>query len=528
MNTQKGVKDLLWFFLVGIAILSFSSIPDWAARSAETDQLLFRGAYFDEADYSVHLSMMQAGKLGDWAYQMRFTNEAQRPAFLRMFYIGLGHVSKWTGLEVNTTFELARWFLGILALFSIYRLCQRILPDQRLARAAFLLAVLGSGAGWLQLMLGAPLKPISPVDFWLIDAYVYFSISIFPAFSFSLALMAAALNLFLEYLDTGKWQTIAWIGLCAVISQTTNPIAFAVIDAAFAAAVLAHWWRNRQYKPRDLTALVLLALVQLPLLTYNFIILKNDPFWSQFTLQNQTPSPPPGFYFWGFLPFWLFAVYGVFIAFRERDVRMLSMTGWVLSGFALSYLPVLIQRRFLLGITIPLGILAVHGAGRLIRLVSHKLPGLLKREQLIYFTYILLSSITSIYLILGMSLYMKNRPSENFYSRDLGDALLWLDENAAPNDLVLADLLTSQLTAQLTDLRVYAGHPMETLSFEGKLASVQDLYQGRTPPGWLTENHVRWVIYGTNERKLSVSFSAPADLEIAYENNTVIIYRVKE
>ncbi len=253
-------KDLLWFSAIATAILAFSSLPFWVGRSSETNDLFFRGTYFDETDYAVHLSMMQAGRMGDWGYQMRFTDEEHPAAYLRLFYPALGHISKWIALDVETTFHLARWVLGLIALYAIYQLCRNFFPVSNHARAAFVLAVLGAGAGWLQLLLGTPLEPISPIDFWLIDAYVFFSISLFPSFSFSLALMASTLSLFLDYLKTGKWRTIIFVSLLAILSQTTNPIAFAVVDMAFAGAVFTLWWKNRKVETHHLLALFIIAL----------------------------------------------------------------------------------------------------------------------------------------------------------------------------------------------------------------------------------------------------------------------------
>jgi len=227
-------KDLLWFFVIAAILLVLGSLPYWYGQAAQTDTLLFRGAYFDEGDYAVHISMMRAGRMGDWAYEMRFTSEPHQPAFLRMFYIILGHVSKWINLSVETTFELARWILGFATLFAIYRLSLRVFPQRSHARFAFALAAFGSGLGWLQLMAGVPLEPISPIDFWLIDAYVFFSLSLFPSFAFTLMLMAAALSLYLDYLQSPNWQRILWISSLFIACQIVNPIAFAVIDAAFA------------------------------------------------------------------------------------------------------------------------------------------------------------------------------------------------------------------------------------------------------------------------------------------------------
>jgi hypothetical protein len=586
-------KDLLWFFAIALILLLLSSIPHWAGYAAQTNDLVFRGAYFDEGDYAVHISMMRAGYMGDWAYQMRFSSERHHPAYLRMFYIILGHISKWISLPVEITFEVARWVFGLGAMFAIYRLCQRVsMPSPnpstalraslgegwvgaKYARAAFLLAALGSGLGWLQLMLGAPLQSIPPIDFWLIDAYVFFGISLFPAFSFTLMLMAAALTLYLNYLESNlrspkrypelavprtcgsgqvshwrargtngaeglpdfgpsaeksssaRWQKILWISLMAVTCQVVNPIAFAVIDMAMAGATLFHWWHNRKFVWDHVLALSVIAVAQIPLLIYNFIILSRDPIWSQFTTQNQTLSPPPSFYFWGFALFWPFAIYGMVRALQMRTPAWGAILAWTLSGFALAYLPVFIQRRFLLGITIPLGILAIDGLIELLKRLEAKIPSLLKRENLIIFSYIVFTSLSSIYLILGSSLYVQAHPKDVFYPRDLEAALQWLDQNAAPNEVVLGDVETGQLTGQRTRLIAYVAHDMETLYFKNKKAMMQAYFKNSAPTNWLEGTSAKWVVYGPYEQAISKSFQPSDSLKLVYENNTVKVYEVK-
>ena len=338
--------------------------------------------------------------------------------------------------------------------------------------------------------------------------------------------MATALSLHLDYLDTGKWQTVVWVILLAVACQSTNPIAFAVIDVAFAGATLMLWWKNGRIESKHSYTLGAIALAQVPLLIYNFIILGRDPIWSQFTLQNETLSPPPVFYFWGFAPFWAFAIYGIIIAFRERNPGMGAMAAWAMSGFTLAYLPVLIQRRFILGITIPLGALAIYGISYIIKQIPGNFPNIQKREGLVYFAYILLASISSIYLSLGLSLFMQSRPADKFYPRDLESALVWLDENANPNDFVLADIKTSQLVAQRTGLKVYVGHEMETLHFDNKKSIMNDYYKGNAPADWLKQTPIQWVIYGPYEQEISIFFTASPEMEIAYKNDSVTIYKV--
>jgi hypothetical protein len=498
-----------------------TSIPNWAGRAAETEDLVFRGAYADQADYAVHIAMMRAGRMGDWAYQMRFTSETHQPAFLRMFYVILGHLSRWLGLSVETTFELARWVFGMAALFAIYRLCLRIFPEREYARAAFALTAFGSGLGWLQLMLGAPLQPISPIDFWLIDAYIFFSISLFPSFSFTLMLMAAALSLFLDYLASPAWQKILWISLLAIACQIVNPIAFVVIDLAFVGAVAFEWWNARKITWIHVAALCCIAAAQIPLLAYNFVVLSRDAVWSQFTRQNQTLSPPPSFYLWGFLPFWPFAVYGMVRGFKVRTPAWGAMATWTLSAFALAYLPVFIQRRFLLGITIPLGILGIFGLAEFFK--TRKID---KRQNILLFSYILFAGLSTIYLVLGSSLFMQTHAQKSFYPRDLESALQWLDQNATPDDVALSAADSGQLVGQRTRLIAYVGHEMETLYFENKKSITQAYFKNTAPADWLEQTNIQWIIYGSYEQAISPDFQPADSLRLVYENNTVKIYEV--
>src|SRR5215216_5754781 len=102
MTARK--KDLLWISVVSILILILSSIPTWAGYQAATKELRFRGIFFDSQDYAVHIATMQAARQGEWAYRFRFTTEPHNAVHIRLFYIALGHVSKWLGLGPEVAF----------------------------------------------------------------------------------------------------------------------------------------------------------------------------------------------------------------------------------------------------------------------------------------------------------------------------------------------------------------------------------------------------------------------------------------
>jgi hypothetical protein len=518
-------KDFLWILAASLLILLLGSIPTWTGYQVQTRELRFRGIYYDSQDYAVHIAAMEAGRHGEWAYQFRFTTEAHEPAYVRLFYIVLGHFSGWLGLPSDVAFQLSRWILGLVVLFVLYRLMKQVFPDLIWARTAFLLAALGSGLGWLQVILTWMSTKITPIDFWLADDYVFFSLSVFPHFAFVAAGMCIALSLWLDFLEEKQWVKIAYIALIAILVQLVNPIAFATVDLSLFGATLFSWWKSQKVSRQDIGGLLVIAVVQIPLLAYNFLVLNNDPLWGQFTTQNKTLSPPPDYYFWGFALFWPLAVFGVTLALRTKSKGLGAAVFWMISAFLLAYAPVYIQRRFLQNITIPLAILATAGLAKLFEASIVRSPGMARWRVSLVILFIFLTSISSIQLGLGQTAYLQTHPEHLYYPASLDSAVNWFRENAQYNDFVLASEQTSQVLGQKAGLRAYFGHEMETLDYKTKQSEVQAFFQGKLPE--LATRPIQWVVYGPFERRLNPNFESPEDLELVYDSQDLQIYKVK-
>ena len=521
----RGNKELLWILVVSMLIMIWGSIPTWAGYHAETSDFRFRGLYYDSQDYAVHIAMMNAGMHGDWAYQFRFTTESHNPAFTRLFYIALGKFSMLLSSSAETTFHWARFLLGFIALYTLYILMRKIFQEVFWARIAFLIAAVGSGLGWLQLLFNWTPGRITPIDFWLIDAYVFFSLSVFPHFAFVTAAMCIVLKLWLEYLERLNRLNIFWIVLTSILVQFANPIAFATIDAALLGAALFFWWNKGKIIGAHVVGLSFIAIAQVPLLMYNIIVLSRDPLWSQFTAQNQTLSPPLIYYIFGFAFFWLPALFGVITAFREKSGAPGACFFWLASAFLLAYAPFYIQRRFLQNITIPLAILATSGLKTFFETVTTWNALLTRWEKSFVIMFIFLTSLSSIQLSLGRAAYLQTHPDDLFYPASLDGAISWLDEHAQYNDFVLASEQTSQVLVQKAGLRAYLGHEMETLDYKTKQVNVKAFFQGKLPE--LVSRPIKWVVYGPFERKLSPRFETPEDLQLVYDFQELQIYQVK-
>jgi hypothetical protein len=267
----------------------------------------------------------------------------------------------------------------------------------------------------------------------------------------------------------------------------------------------------------------LIAVVQIPLLLYSIDLLTRDPAWIIYTSQDVTLSPPPLYYFLGFFLFWPFAIAGAIKAFRQKDTGLGWAAVWTICAFGLAYLPVNIQSRFLLAITLPLAVLATPALLDFSRWMS-------KRIRLGMYTGALLitamESMSTLLLVGTSSLGMAARPPSLFEPNALVQAVDWLGTNGSSNDVVLAADPTSLLVAIRTPLRLYSGHPMETLHYSEKSVEVQQFYQGEQPAGWLKAQGINWVISGPNELGWQQTPMDTEGLVLAYTNNQVSIYRV--
>lgn len=516
-------KEYRWVLIISILVLAFGSLPLIAGYTAQTPDQRFIGTFFDRQDYAVHMAMMHYGEQGGWGYQLRFTNEPHTIAYVRNFYVVLGHLGRWIHLPAAVLFQTARLFFGLLACLSIYRLLTRVFLSIDQRRLAFVLAILGSGVGWFQVLFGLIPTKISPIDLWLIDAYPLFSINLFPHFSAVIAALVIAITAFLDHTRQPRWQNITIIAACALFVQIVNPIAFILADFAMAGVFAFSCWQKRRLDLRLALTLGLVAVIQIPLLLYSLVLFTRNPAWALFNSQNATLSPPPIYYLLGFGLFWPFAISGAIKAFRKQDTGLGWAAVWTICAFGLAYLPVNIQRRFLLAITLPLAVLATPTLLDFSHWLSIRLR-LSKYTGAVLITA--LASISTLLLVGNYSINMTRRPSTQFEPTALFQAVDWLAKNGTPDDVVLAAEPTSQLVAIRTPLRLYSGHEMETLHYDEKSQAVERFYRGEQPAGWLEAQGITWVIFGPHETEWRQTPLESSGMEIAYQNNLAIIYRI--
>jgi hypothetical protein len=194
----------------------------------------------------------------------------------------------------------------------------------------------------------------------------------------------------------------------------------------------------------------------------------------------------------------------------------------------LVYLPSVLQRRFLLAYTVPLGILSVFGLEVIFsKWLDQHVVGW--RKQVMDLTPLLLvafSMIASILLSVSTAWNMSIRSQNFFDSAELVKAVDWLGAHAMIDDIVLSSEKTGQLVAASTGLPVFIGHPIETMDYQTKLLQIQEFYQGEIDPDWMYSNGVRWVVCGPYEKQQVSIEEFGSEMKMAYQNEDVVIYQL--
>jgi hypothetical protein len=461
----------------------------------------FDGAVLDQADYHSHLAKMWQGYRGEWRYRLLFTPEEHSGAYLQTFYVGLGHLARVTALGLRATYQIARVGLGFAMLLTIYRFMAHFTASMRIRRIAFLLATVASGLGWIGEII-APTSPggVSPMSFWLLDGYVFLSLLTFPHFCLAITLL---LTIFLLLLRDPEGPSLRDTVLAASLSVglgLIHPYMLLVLDLA----PILYWavagFRTRRMR-RGLLAVTAMGVLQGPLLAYDLWVFRSQPIFGAWSEQNVTLSPPLGVYLWGYGVLLLLGAASA-LARKRPGTRDLSFL-WVWMGLVavLIHLPWNLQRRFLEGLQVSLGLLAGVGlVGIAGQLKSMRIRDLAPAAL------IGLTAIGHLYMAAGLTLAAARRERALFWPAEVTAAVDWLGEQTSWEDTVLAAPETGGLIPARIGHRVVLGHEMETVNYEEKRAAVARFY------GAETSNAERWrlletwgteyVFYGPYERQL--------------------------
>ncbi len=505
---------------VGLALLAALSLPFLYASHAAGSAYHFSGFLYNPIDGLSYVAKIYQGWEGSWRYQMAYSPQPGQGVYINLLYLFLGHSARLSGLPLMLVYHAARLLGAAAMLAALWVFYGAWLPDERPRRMAYLLSVFGAGLGWLVTPLG-----LYTADLWVAEAYPFLSASTNPHFPMGLALILLLLLPADHARQTGR---LAWRALAALTLSIISPFGLVIVLAVQGGHLL---WvlvnRQEKGKGRPLFAgLLVTAAAGAPMLIYDLAITFADPVIAAWNAQNQTPSPTWWDLLISFSPASFFALWALSYRSGHSDRNSLNTPAmlwvWLALGLGLMYLPIGFQRRFMMGLFIPLAGLAALGLEQLGRTKA-------RRYRLGATALLVLALPTNILLILAGLHGADTHDAKLYLAASEYRALAWIEAHTAEDALILASPEMGAFIPAFNGRRVLYGHPFETVDAETGRAAVEGFFAGDVASSrdFFSEHRVDYLFYGPRERRLG-SLSISPDFLPVYTDGDVILYQVGE
>lgn len=515
MPARRDFRALIF----ALALLTLTTLPYLIGFANQGDQWRFSGSLFGVDDGNSYLGKMRLGGRGEWDFSLFYTTEPHEGAALVFWpYLLPGQIVGRVMPETDPAqtaalliaWQVMRLVFDALYLWALWRFIGAFLSERNARFAAFVLASIGGGVGWLLPFLGGGL----PAEFYIPEGFSFLIVLGLPHLALARAAMLGGfLALFAAQrrAEARDWMPYALMaGICWVITGMSVPFYFGVIYVLLGVWGLLVWLRNRRFPTALFLRCVAAGLVTLPLFIYYGITFQQNQVFALWSAQNQLPSPPPLVYLAAYILLAIPAVKGAAHAWREgkQDARWLLLIAWPLAAFALVYVPINVQRRMLEGVIVPLAILAA--VGLMVWAGAHW------RRRMVAWGWVAAAAIPAALLLVGtLNAALRPQPPVFRPAAEVA-ALEWLNQHSSSGEVALASFETGNAIPVYTHLRAFIGHGPETLEaarkealiaqfFGGELADQErrNLFAGgclEAAPE-LCGDPPRWLIFGEAERQ---------------------------
>lgn len=400
------------------------------------------------ADSQAYLAWARQAYLGAFLFKLKFTSIHHAPFLVQPFFFLVGRVAALGGWELGVVQLVFKSFGVVLFWTAFRRLAKRLGFTGVALWSATILAGFGAGLGGTSiLLLGAPtMRDHMPVDIWLIDSNVCWSLTWNALFPYSLALIL----FFVEALDRavegdgGPWAWLSGFSLAALLLVHPYVAPLLALLAGLAAAA-----RRRP------GALWKIALPAVPVATYLIWMSVANPLVARHGEMGRMTTPSWTAILLGLAPASALTAWGMIQegkAFMRRHALLLC---WAGGALVLCRLPFWFQRKLLFGAQLPLSLLA----GASVAAIAERDRGGRKTAAGLVAIALALSAPTWWYIASNTRLSLGMRENGRYYaSRPLMEALEFLARQGSSDAVVLSTPDTSGLVAMVSGKAAVWGH----------------------------------------------------------------------
>jgi hypothetical protein len=528
MSVRKEHLAVAVVIILALVSLSGPYLYAWENSGEDT---VFGGFLFNPIDGNSYLAKMYQGWRGDTQFTLPYTAEPGEGAYLFLFYLGLGHLARWLNIDRLLLFHVTRLLAAVFLYFVLYLYIKHTGLSARERLLAFIAVAFGAGLGWFALLFG-----LSTADFWVAEAFPWLTSYANPHFPLSLGLMLLLL------LPPGRDNQLRsypvlqgfLIAFAALILSIISPFGIILVILILVGVEILRV--IGEMPGVDVCGfdrrIIWVLLGGVPFIIYDLWVIAMNPVLSIWNSQNKTPSPPIWDFILSFSPLILLSIIGIYHMFSVRKGKtnnnvIVSMAVWFALGVGLLYLPIGLQRRFLIGLYIPVAVIGVVGLSSLFKKGSTSTT---RKYRLLGLILILLIIPTNLLILLSARYAVQTQDRKVYLWQDERKAFQWLESNTAGEALILAAPETGLFIPAYTGRRVLYGHPFETVNAIEQEKRLNAVYTGKVSgaelESFVVGRGVDYIFYGPRERDLGPVPSLP-DSELVYDQGQVMIFATK-
>jgi len=519
-----------------LIVLLLISVPFVFAYYYPGEGYTFGGFFINPLDGNTYLAKMYQGWQGAWKITLPYTAEPGEGAYLFLYYLFLGHVSRLLNLPIPSTFHAARIINAILLLLALNRFYSTIFIQRRTAYLAFILATLGSGIGWIASLVG-----YLSVDMWVAEGYPFLASFTSAHFPLAIAIMVFLLTPRTTLLFNLRPLSILAYSALGFILATISPFSLILVAIISAGQAIWEWlpvkfsWfpANKvdensitpdSHPLRNLQWVAWTVIGGFPVVAYQLWISRVHPVLSIWNQQNLTPTPPAWDLIIALSPTLLLAGVGSWFSVKRRNPADRLLLTWAGTSLVLMYIPTSLQLRFMIGLFVPLAGLAAWGIECLAGASQRKYRNLVA-------ALFIFSLPTILFLLLVAFTSVKLHHPLMYLTQGEAKALSWIKSNTPQDTLILAAPETGLYIPAHTGRRVIYGHPFETVQADKEREMVTQVFQSGWSDGdtraFLNNRGVDYIFYGPRERSLGTNDYIHG-LKVVYRGDGVTIYAVED
>jgi len=535
-------KEWRFVILLCIVMILITGLPYVYAYLNAPQGYFYNGIHsLTSADTPVYFSYINQIKSDQLMIKDNFTSENQPIGIINLVWLIVGLLAYILNLQPFWAFFIFRLFLIPICLIIFYIFTSYFFSDQVKRKLTLIFICFSSGIGiYFANLFNAFYPNIEdgkiykwPIDLWLPESNMFLSLYQSPHLILSWTLMILFFLFMLLALSNNKFFYSILAGLIGFFWFNFHPYYFpAVFIIVFIYALILFWPLKRWSMWLHY---ILSLILSLPFIIYHYYLIKTDFFIGTRAARNIALTPPFIFVFLGFGFLLIFAVAGLIYQIKAKNLfknkKIIFLTVWLIIGLILLYMPFNWQRRFLMGLQIPMVFFTVIFLVALTDFCKKKYNKLflfLKKNYLtLTFIFIFFFGLSNVFDYVRDFYFFKNQLPLFYLSNDYLNAANWLKINNQNNKIILSQNLNGLIIPSLVNQRVFLAHGHETIDFNAKTSKVNDYfankYSEKEATKFLQENNIGYIFY-TNIEKNKLAIDEQKYLNKVFSSEQIQIF----